>query len=98
MFNYDGSYLRQIGGQGLTNYPIGVGITTQGEILIADNHNNFNLTLFTQDGTLVSAYESMMKHGRCLNFALMVDGSVVLATTDCSLYVYRYLQVVKARL
>ena len=33
---------------GITNYPIGVGINGAGEITIADNHNNFNLTIFTQ--------------------------------------------------
>uniref|UniRef100_A0A2P2HY96 Brain tumor protein-like n=1 Tax=Hirondellea gigas TaxID=1518452 RepID=A0A2P2HY96_9CRUS len=93
VFSYEGQYLRQIGGEGITNYPIGVGITTQGEILIADNHNNFNLTLFTQDGTLVSAYESKVKHAQCFDVALMDDGSVVLASKDYRLYVYRYLQV-----
>ena len=93
VFNYEGQYLRQIGGEGITNYPIGVGINTQGEILIADNHNNFNLTLFTQDGQLVSAYESKVKHAQCFDVALMDDGSVVLASKDYRLYVYRYLQV-----
>jgi hypothetical protein len=35
---------------GITNYPIGVGINATGEVTIADNHNNFNLTVFSQDG------------------------------------------------
>ena len=43
---------------GITNYPIGVGINAAGEITIADNHNNFNLTVFSQDGQLISALES----------------------------------------
>ena len=38
---------------GITNYPIGVGINSAGEIAIADNHNNFNLTVFNQDGQVV---------------------------------------------
>jgi tripartite motif-containing protein 2/3 len=50
--------LRSIGGEGVTNYPIGVGINAQGEVVVADNHNNFNLTVFTQDGQLISAFES----------------------------------------
>ena len=33
---------------GLTNYPIGVGINLSGEVTIADNHNNFNLSVFNQ--------------------------------------------------
>lgn len=93
VFNYEGSYLRQIGGEGITNYPIGVGINAAGEILIADNHNNFNLTIFTQDGQLVSALESKVKHAQCFDVALMDDGSVVLASKDYRLYIYRYVQV-----
>lgn len=93
VFSYEGVYLRQIGGEGITNYPIGVGINAAGEILIADNHNNFNLTIFTQDGQLVSALESKVKHAQCFDVALMDDGSVVLASKDYRLYIYRYVQV-----
>ena len=45
--------MRQIGGEGISNYPIGVGINSVGEVLIADNHNNFNLTVFTQVRALI---------------------------------------------
>ncbi|CAH1722463.1 brain tumor protein [Aphis gossypii] len=93
VFNYEGQYLRQIGSQGITNYPIGVGINASGEILIADNHNNFNLTIFTQEGQLVSALESKVKHAQCFDVALMDDGSVVLASKDYRLYIYRYIQI-----
>ena len=93
VFNYQGAYLRQIGGEGVTNYPIGVGINNQGEILVADNHNNFNLTIFTQDGQLINALESKVKHAQCFDVALMDDGSVVLASKDYRLYIYRYAQI-----
>lgn len=93
VFNYEGQYLRQIGGEGVTNYPIGVGINCNGEILIADNHNNFNLTIFTQDGQMVAALESKVKHAQCFDVALMDDSSVVLASKDYRLYIYRYVQV-----
>lgn len=93
VFNYEGVFLRQIGSEGITNYPIGVGINAAGEILIADNHNNFNLTIFTQDGQLVSALESKVKHAQCFDVALMDDGSVVLASKDYRLYIYRYIQI-----
>ena len=46
---------------GITNYPIGVGINGAGEVTIADNHNNFNLSVFSQDGVLISALESKVK-------------------------------------
>ena len=93
VFSSEGVFLRQIGGEGLTNYPIGVGINAAGEILIADNHNNFNLTIFTQDGQLISALESKVKHAQCFDVALLDDGSVVLASKDYRLYVYRYVQI-----
>lgn len=93
VFNYQGVYLRQIGGEGITNYPIGVGINSAGEILVADNHNNFNMTIFTQDGQLINALESKVKHAQCFDVSLMDDGSVVLASKDYRLYIYRYVQI-----
>jgi len=90
VFGYDGQFLRKIGGEGVTNYPIGVGINLLSQVVIADNHNNFNLTVFTQDGQLVSALESKVKHAQCFDMALMEGGSVVLASKDYRLYVYRY--------
>jgi NHL repeat len=90
VFGYDGAFLRQIGGEGVTNYPIGVGIDSAGRILVADNHNNFNATLFTPDGRLVTALESRVKHAQCFDVALADDGSVVLASKDFRVYIYRY--------
>lgn len=93
VFSYEGHFLRQIGGEGLTNYPIGVCINEAGEILVADNHNNFNITIFSQDGQLISALESKVKHAQCFDVALMDDNSVVLASKDYRIYIYRYLQL-----
>lgn len=90
VFDYCGNFIRQIGGEGITNYPIGVGINTNNEILVADNHNNFNLTVFSQDGTLINALESKVKHAQCFDVGLMDDGSIVLASKDYRIYVYKY--------
>ena len=46
-----------------------------------------------QDGQLLSALESKVKHAQCFDVALMDDGSVVLASKDYRLYIYRYVQV-----
>ena len=93
VFDYQGNYLRQIGGEGVSNFPIGVGLTASGEITIADNHNNFNLTVFSQAGQLLGALESKVKHAQCFDVALMKDGSIVLASKDYRLYIYRYVKV-----
>ena len=79
---------------GITNYPIGVGINSAGEVIIADNHNNFNLSVFSQEGALLGALESKVKHAQCFDVSLMDDGSVVLASKDYRLYIYRYIQQV----
>merc|ERR1719427_1070202 len=93
VFDYQGNYLRQIGGEGVSNFPIGVGLTVSGEITIADNHNNFNLTVFSQAGQLLGALESKVKHAQCFDVALMKDGSIVLASKDYRLYIYRYVKI-----
>jgi len=93
VFDYQGNYLRQIGGEGVSNFPIGVGLTASGEIAIADNHNNFNLTVFSQAGQLLGALESKVKHAQCFDVALMKDGSIVLASKDYRLYIYRYVKI-----
>uniref|UniRef100_A0A1I7ULP4 B box-type domain-containing protein n=1 Tax=Caenorhabditis tropicalis TaxID=1561998 RepID=A0A1I7ULP4_9PELO len=96
VFSYEGQYLRQIGGEGVTNYPIGVGINSLGEVVVADNHNNFNLTVFSQDGTMIGALESRVKHAQCFDVALVDDGSVVLASKDYRLYLYRFIPATTA--
>merc|ERR1711887_431932 len=93
VFDYQGNHLRQIGGEGVSNFPIGVGLTASGEITIADNHNNFNLTVFSQAGQLLGALESKVKHAQCFDVALMKDGSIVLASKDYRLYIYRYVKI-----
>ncbi|CAJ0582511.1 unnamed protein product, partial [Mesorhabditis spiculigera] len=90
VFGYDGAFLRTIGGEGVTNYPIGVGITPNGEIVVADNHNNFNLTVFSPEGILIGALESKVKHAQCFDVALRDDNSVALASKDYRLYLYRF--------
>ena len=95
VFDYQGNYLRQIGGEGVSNFPIEVWLTASGEICIADNHNNFNPTFFSQAGQLLAALESKVKHAQCYDVALMKDGSIVLASKDYRLYIYRYVKVIK---
>uniref|UniRef100_A0AC35FGG2 Brain tumor protein n=1 Tax=Panagrolaimus sp. PS1159 TaxID=55785 RepID=A0AC35FGG2_9BILA len=89
VFNYTGEYLRSIGGEGITNYPISVSIDHLGQILVADNHNKFNLTVFDKDGNLVVAFESKVRHAHCFD-AAVYDGVVVVASKDYKVYYYNY--------
>jgi hypothetical protein len=47
--------------------------------------------LIILDGQLINALESKVKHAQCFDVALTDDGSVVLASKDYRIYVYRYL-------
>ena len=44
-----------------------------------------------EDGQLINALESKVKHAQCFDVALTDDGSVVLASKDYRIYIYRYL-------
>jgi hypothetical protein len=57
---------------------------------VADNHNNFNLTVFTPDGQLITALEGRMKHQQCYDVAFADDGTVVLTCKDYHAYIYRF--------
>ena len=93
VFDYQGNYHRQIGGEGVTNFPIGVGITANGDVAIADNSSSFKMTVFSLAGELKVVLESWGKRNQCLDMALMKDGSLVVASKDDRLYVYGNVEV-----
>ena len=45
-------------------------------------------------GQLLGALESKVRHAQCFDMALMEDRSVVLASKDYRLYIYRYVKVI----
>ncbi|KAL7673092.1 hypothetical protein ACOME3_007964 [Neoechinorhynchus agilis] len=92
VFSYAGTFIRSIGSEGITNFPIAIGIEDdgKGDILVADNHNSFNLTIFSEKGILKGAFESKIRHAQCYDAALMSNGRVVLSSKDYHIYVYRY--------
>jgi len=90
VYSYAGAFVRTIGGAGATNYPIGVGVDRRGRVVVADNHNNFNVTVFSADGTLLRALESRVKHAHCYDMALAGDGDIIVSSKDFRVYIYRY--------
>ncbi|CAD5209132.1 unnamed protein product [Bursaphelenchus okinawaensis] len=89
VFNYSGQFLRRVGGPGLTNYPIAVAITPLNQVVVVDNHNNFNVTVFSLEGQLIDAYESKVKHAQCLDAALTQHNTVIMCSKDFRTYIYR---------
>lgn len=59
------------------------------QVIVADNHNNFNLTVFTQEGQFVAAVESKIKHAQCFDADISNEGSVVLTSKDYKVYIYQ---------
>lgn len=96
MFSYTGAYLRRIGGEGVTNFPVAVCLGATGELLVADNHRGFKVTVFSQDGAFLKAYESDTRHAHCFDVAWMDGGSVVLASRDCAIHMYRFAEAPRA--
>jgi tripartite motif-containing protein 2/3 len=64
-------------------------IFTQGKK--KEKENLIFIKFFYLDGQLINALESKVKHAQCFDVALTDDGSVVLASKDYRIYVYRYL-------
>lgn len=89
VFNFQGDVLRQIGGAGVTNYPIGVCLNeAQGLLWVIDNYNNLNVTIFRTDGQLIAAYESSLKHQQCLDVSMRDESSIVVTSKDLQVYIY----------
>ena len=57
-------------------------------------YDKWLLTDFLKAGQLLGALESKVKHAQCFDMALMKDGSIVLASKDYRLYIYRYVKVI----
>ncbi|TGZ76093.1 hypothetical protein CRM22_000021 [Opisthorchis felineus] len=114
LYNYLGENLGSIGICGLTNYPMGVAILpcgissdvtpSQELVVIVDNHNRLNITVFRTSGELVYAMSGAVKHAQ--SYAIAVENrqretsakakptikgsrlSVLLASKDCCVYRY----------
>lgn len=58
VFSSEGQFLNRIGNQGLTDYPNGIDVLPNGNILVGDSHGNkFHICIFLPDGTLLCEYE-----------------------------------------
>jgi len=90
IFNYDGEFLNEIGGPGLTNFPTSVDIDSSDQLVVTDNYNSFNLTILSENGELINAYESKIKHSRILDVELIDDHSIMFSSRDNTVYVYNF--------
>jgi hypothetical protein len=75
VYSYSGEFRRCIGGLLIINFPVGVTIYRLGQ-LVADNHNNFNITIVSQEGTYRVIRDTFGLHvsDHCLLFNVAMLG------------------------
>ncbi|ESO05564.1 hypothetical protein HELRODRAFT_171205 [Helobdella robusta] len=91
VFNYEGRNLRTIGKRFIINFPIFVRIGRNDEVIVADNHMGFNVTIFNRGGdTILAVMQSTERIKKCYSEAVTSKGMIVLTTGDCNLLIYKF--------
>ncbi|OQV18606.1 putative Brain tumor protein [Hypsibius exemplaris] len=78
-YNGRGEFVTQIGSHPTINFPNGIDITAQGDVLVGDSHGNrFHVAAYRSDGVFLAEYECPhMKVSRCCGLVLTEAGHVV---------------------
>ncbi|CAF0775070.1 unnamed protein product [Adineta ricciae] len=88
VFDYTGKHLKNIGA-GIT-YPIACRINQpRRELIVVDNHENFNISTYDYDGNKKYSHYSLMKHSQCFDVAVGYNDELAMASKDYKVYVYK---------
>jgi len=88
VFDYTGKHLKNIGA-GIT-YPIACRINQpRRELIVVDNHENFNISTYDYDGNKKYSHYSLMKHSQCFDVAVGFNDELAMASKDYKVYVYK---------
>jgi len=91
VFDYAMEKVSTIGNESVTYYPIGVTLNTLGQVVVTDNHNTFNVSIFAPDGTYLYGFRSRAKYANCFNVTVTRDGLELAVTTrDCQVLCFNY--------
>lgn len=91
VFSYEAEFIQKIGFESVTYFPIGVSINFQNQLVVTDNHNTFNITVFDLCGNVLHIFESITKHAQCHNVAVHPSSlELMLTTKDCNVYFFNY--------
>jgi len=79
VFSEDGNFIRRIGGENITNFPNGIEVSDEGDVLVGDSHGNrFHVAVFSRSGDLLSEFECpYVKVSRCCGLKITSEGHVV---------------------
>ncbi|CAG5130946.1 unnamed protein product, partial [Candidula unifasciata] len=90
-FDYSLNYRKTFGNESLTYYPISVGFNCNDYLVVTDNHNTFNITIFGHDGRVLAAFKSRAKHANCYNVALHpVRPELAVTTKEYQVLIFNY--------
>jgi len=79
VFNSRGDFVGKIGDKKLTNYPNGIDIAENGDILCGDSHGNkFHIVVFDRTGKFLKEFECLYaKVSRCCGLKITKEGYIV---------------------
>ncbi|XP_059153118.1 E3 ubiquitin-protein ligase TRIM71-like [Physella acuta] len=91
IFSYSLQWQGSIGNESLTYFPIGVSFNHLGQVVITDNHNTFNISVFEPDGRFVCGFKSRSKHANCYNVALHpYRNELAVTTKECKVLIFHF--------
>jgi hypothetical protein len=79
VFSDEGTFMRRIGGENITNFPNGIDVSDAGDVLVGDSHGNrFHIAVFSREGVMLSEFECpYVKVSRCCGLKITSEGYVV---------------------
>ncbi|UJR24103.1 hypothetical protein I4U23_027070 [Adineta vaga] len=79
VFDEDGTFLRRIGSESVTNFPNGIDISDAGDVIIGDSHGNrFHIAVFSRTGDFLQEFDCpYVKVSRCCGLKITSDGFIV---------------------
>nr|VZI18480.1 unnamed protein product [Spirometra erinaceieuropaei] len=79
VFQEDGTYIRRIGGETITDFPNGIDVSDHGDVLVGDSHGNrFHIAVFNRTGDLLSEFVcNQTKVSRSCCLKITTEGYVV---------------------
>ncbi|TKR61369.1 hypothetical protein L596_028487 [Steinernema carpocapsae] len=95
IFTTDGQFVRKFGNSSHTPYPVGLDISKNGDLIVADAHgNHFHVAVFSSDGRLLQEFDSSYKVSRCTGIRVTSTDSFVTLSrqNNCVMYFDSYNQ------
>ena len=79
VFDEEGTFLRRLGSESVTNFPNGIDISDAGDVIIGDSHGNrFHIAVYSRMGDFLQEFDCpYVKVSRCCGLKITSDGFIV---------------------